>query len=115
MLPTLDQACFDTITTYMPEALVLDMPTDLHSTAPRASSFELEGDIRNKENPRGLTALTVDIPGANKAQRNDTPRPLPLWRTPEFLFYYLVAVVVIPLMVWVPVSLSSRASHAYRY
>lgn len=97
----------------MPEAVVLDMPTDLRSTAPRTSPFELEGDFRSKKSHRGFTALTVDIPDASKAQRNDTPRPPPLWRTPEFLFYYLVAAAVIPLMVWVPTNLSSRASQAY--
>lgn len=97
----------------MPEAVVLDMPTDLHSTTAHVSSFELEEDIKNRKNYRGLTALTVDIPDASKAQRNDTSRPPPLWRTPEFLFYYLVAAVAIPFMAWVPISLSSRASHVY--
>lgn len=93
----------------MPEAIVLDMQTDLRSTSARVSLFELEEDIRNKMIHRGLTALTVEIPDARKIQRLDTPRPPPLWRTPEFFFYYLVAAVVIPVMVWVPISLSSRA------
>lgn len=92
----------------MPEAVVLDMPTDLRSTSACVSPFELEEeDIRKKKIHRGLTAATVEIPDASKVQRVDTPRPPPLWRTPEFFFYYLVAVVVIPVMIWVPINLSS--------
>lgn len=96
----------------MPEAVILDMPTDLRSINAHVSPFELLEDIGNKKN-RGITALTVDIPNANKIRQSDTPRPPPLWRTPEFLFYYLVAAVVIPFMVWVPINLSSRASRAH--
>lgn len=88
----------------MPDAVVLDMPTfaDAHIAA-----LELE---ENKNN-RGfiVTALTVDIPDASKTRPTSAQRPPPLWRTPEFFFYYLVAAVVIPFMVWVPISLSSRA------
>ncbi|KAN0092559.1 MBOAT, membrane-bound O-acyltransferase family domain containing protein [Tylopilus felleus] len=101
----------------MPEAVILDMPTDLRSINAHVSPFELLEDIGNKKN-RGITALTVDIPNANKIRQSDTPRPPPLWRTPEFLFYYLVAAVVIPFMVWVPINLSSptHANYAlFRY
>jgi hypothetical protein len=97
----------------MPESVVLDMPTDLRSTNARVSPFELQEDIGNKRNHRGVTALTTDIPGASKIQWSETPRPPPLWRTPEFFFYYLVAAGVIPFMVWVPINISSRASQTY--
>lgn len=100
-------------TSHMPESVVLDMPTDLRSTNARVSPFELQEAIGNKKNHRGVTALTTDIPDASKIQRSDTPRPPPLWRTPEFFFYYLVAAVVIPFMVWVPINMSSRASQTY--
>lgn len=93
----------------MPEAVVLDMPTDLRSTIPLVPPFGLEEEVGKEKNHRGFTTLTVDIPDASKVQRTDAPRPRPLWRTPEFLFYYLVAAVIIPLMVWVPMNLSSRA------
>ncbi|KAI9460293.1 MBOAT, membrane-bound O-acyltransferase family-domain-containing protein [Boletus coccyginus] len=98
----------------MPEAVVLDMPTDLRSTNALVSPFELEEDIRNKKNSLGFTALTVDIPEASKVRRDDIPRPLPLWKTPEFFFYYLVAAAAIPYMVWVPINLSSpmHANHS---
>lgn len=96
----------------MPEAVVLDMPTDLRSTGAHISPFELAEDIGSK-NYRGITELTVDIPDARKAQQSDILRPSSLWRTPEFFFYYLVAAAVIPFMVWVPINLSSRASQAY--
>ncbi|KAG6372194.1 hypothetical protein JVT61DRAFT_7987 [Boletus reticuloceps] len=96
----------------MPDAVVLDMPTDLRSTNARVSPFELQENIGDKSNHRGITALTIDIADTRKTRQNDTPRPPPLWRTPEFFFYYLIAVVVIPFMVWVPINLSSRASQA---
>ncbi|KAG9310441.1 hypothetical protein JVU11DRAFT_9581 [Chiua virens] len=86
------------------------MPTDLRSTNARPSPFELEEQDRNKKTRRGITTLTVDVPGASKTQLNEAPRSRPLWRTPEFFFYYLVAAVVVPFMVWVPMNLSSRAS-----
>lgn len=98
---------------HMQEAVVLDMPTDLRPTNAPVSPFELEEDIRNKKNSLGFTALTVDIPEASKVRLGNIPRPLPLWKTPEFFFYYLVAAAVIPYMVWVPINLSSRASQAY--
>ncbi|KAF8556486.1 MBOAT-domain-containing protein [Imleria badia] len=96
----------------MPEAVVLDMPTDLRSTDSLVSPFELQEDIGNK-NHHGITAWTVDIPDARKIQQSDIPRPPPLWRTPEFFFYYLAAAVVIPFMVWVPINLSSPTHANY--
>lgn len=97
----------------MPGAVVLDMPTDLRSASARILPFEFQEDTDNK-NRQGITALTIDIPHSSKIERNDAPRPPPLWRTPEFLFYYLVAAVVVPFMAWVPINLSSRALQAYR-
>ncbi|KAF8442088.1 MBOAT, membrane-bound O-acyltransferase family-domain-containing protein [Boletus edulis BED1] len=94
----------------MPDAVLLDMPTDLRSTNARVSPFELQ---ENKSNHRGITALTIDIADTRKTRQNDTPRPPPLWRTPEFFFYYLIAAVVIPFMVWVPINLSSLTHANY--
>jgi hypothetical protein len=56
---------------------------------------------------RGIARLTVEVPASAPPAG---ARAMPArWRTPEFLFYYVCAVVVIPLMVWVPWRLSSRA------
>ncbi|KAG8212850.1 MBOAT, membrane-bound O-acyltransferase family-domain-containing protein [Butyriboletus roseoflavus] len=99
----------------MPDAVVLDMPTDLRSTNARVSPYGLEENVGMEKNHRGFTALTVDIPDTSKVQRTDAPRPPPLWRTPEFIFYYLVAAVAIPLMVWVPTNLSSPTHANYAF
>jgi hypothetical protein len=103
-------------TSSMSEAVVIDMPTDIHTTE-RLSTFELDQEhIIGEKSPRGITSLTVDIPNSNKTQRIDVgPRSPPRWRTPEFLFYYLVVAVVVPFMVWVPITLSSRMSELHEF
>ena len=97
----------------MKDQSLLPMPANLRS--PRASSglssFQLvEPDGLSPPEPHGITALTVNIPASKMSSSSgEAKRPPARWWTPEFIFYYLVACVVIPWMVWVPVSLSSRA------
>ncbi|KAH7884850.1 MBOAT, membrane-bound O-acyltransferase family-domain-containing protein [Phlebopus sp. FC_14] len=91
------------------------MPTDLHTPKSLPSSLQFEQHDTSDKFSKGITSLTVDIPDSNKYQQLDGVRPLPRWRTPEFLFYYVVAAVVIPYMAWVPISLSSPAHVNYPY
>lgn len=55
---------------------------------------------------RGILHMTVETPAASYAQKSVQTRPLALWRTPEFYFYYVVFATVVPLMIWKPISLS---------
>ena len=68
------------------------------------SPLEIEGLANRKEASR-IVKLTVDIPSSHQPQTRETT---PRWKTPEFFFYYVVFIVVIPVMVWIPVALSSR-------
>lgn len=78
------------------------MPTDLRTVVP----FELESAFRSQKS-KGITALTVDIPSSNRGPRSEETRPPSRWKTPEFAFYYVVFLTVVPIMIWVPVDLSS--------
>jgi hypothetical protein len=57
---------------------------------------------------KGILHLTVDVPAGSPGK--DTHVSLPRWFTPEFYLYYVMAVVIIPLMVWVPWKFSSCTS-----
>ncbi|KAJ3483605.1 hypothetical protein NLI96_g6202 [Meripilus lineatus] len=63
--------------------------------------------------PRGITRLTVDIPSSRSSKPLVTHPPR--WGTPEFLFYGLIFCVVVPIMVWVPVQLSSPSNPNYAF
>ena len=84
----------------MPDHIVLQMPSDDRPLPP----LEIEGLADRKETSR-IVKLTVDIPSSHQPRTADTT---PRWKTPEFFFYYVVFAVVIPVMVWIPVKLSSR-------
>ena len=86
----------------MPDHVVLQMPSDDRQLSP----LEIEGLVNRKEASR-IVKLTVDIPSSHQPRTTDTT---PRWKTPEFFFYYVVFIVVIPVMVWIPVTLSSRES-----
>lgn len=58
-----------------------------------------------------LTDLTVNIPSSNRQSLNRSSgdqQSLSRWWTVEFKIYYAIALVVIPIMIWIPISLSSR-------
>lgn len=87
---------------------VIPMPTDLRASTTNVSPFELEGEPVPRKR-KGIVRLTVDIPSSNRVPRSDNARSPPpsRWKTPEFAFYYAAALIVIPLMIWVPIDLSS--------
>ncbi|PFH46767.1 hypothetical protein AMATHDRAFT_82449 [Amanita thiersii Skay4041] len=60
-----------------------------------------------------LTKLTVDIPSSTRPLSSIKTSP-PRWSTLEFKFYYVVFVLVIPVMVWISVSLSMPSHPNYR-
>jgi hypothetical protein len=89
----------------------LAMPSDLRSSPSSLPLPSLQPiGLDDSVSPRlwGITRLTVDVPSANvPSSIQAAKRPPARWWTAEFILYYLVACVVIPWMVWVPVSLSS--------
>lgn len=81
----------------MSDHILLQMPSNDRQPSP----LELE----DRKLPSRIVKLTVDIPSSHQPQAtNTTPR----WKTPEFFFYYVAFIVVVPIMVWIPVALSSR-------
>ena len=83
---------------------VVQMPSDLRPTV----AFELDSPMQPTSRPKGITRLTVDISSSYSPERRREKHPEPRWRTPEFIAYYVVFVLVIPLMVWIPYRLSTR-------
>lgn len=83
----------------------IEMPTDLHSSSTMAP-LELEPDLDTPKR-KGITKLTVNIPSSNRRPRAEDTRPPSRWKSPEFAFYYAVCLTVVPIMIWVPVDLSS--------
>ena len=84
----------------MSDHVALQMPSDDR----RPSPLGIEGLVNEKQ-PSRIVKLTVDIPSSHQPQTTGTT---PRWKTPEFFFYYVVFIVVVPIMVWIPVTLSSR-------
>ncbi|KAF9450468.1 glycerol transporter [Macrolepiota fuliginosa MF-IS2] len=62
-----------------------------------------------------LTDLTVNIPSSNRqaltTSTSTSSKQLaqPRWNTLEFKVYYAVVLLVLPIMIWIPVSLSSKS------
>lgn len=52
-----------------------------------------------------VTDLTVSTPG-NTRRATDEPPP-PRWRTPEFYAYYVLFILVVPMLVYWPMKLST--------
>ena len=65
--------------------------------------------------PSGVALLTVEAEEAQGNYRsvNGGDMKPARWKTPEFIFYALVFVLVVPLMVWGPVRLSDRQYACY--
>lgn len=88
----------------MPEDVVIQMPSD--DTRP-ISTFQLD-DPKQSAHKSFIVDLTVDIPSSHRSSSSDALKPKPRWRTLEFALYYVVFLTVVPVMVWIPVKLSSR-------
>ncbi|KAI0788249.1 MBOAT-domain-containing protein [Fomes fomentarius] len=82
------------------------MPTDLRPSA----TFELDSPAQFK--PKGITRLTVDISSSHKRAESHPPAK---WRTTEFMCYYVVFALALPLMAWIPYTLSTPSHPNYPY
>jgi hypothetical protein len=65
-----------------------------------------ESDPDKSQRRGGIIRLTVDVPSSHAAGETRAPR----WRTFEFMIYYVVFLVAILWMVYVPMQVSSSAS-----
>lgn len=62
-----------------------------------------------------LVDLTVDIPSTSQAPSSLTERKnAARWKTLEFKFYWIALALALPLMIWVPMSLSTRMHMVFR-
>ncbi|KAL0945527.1 hypothetical protein HGRIS_001009 [Hohenbuehelia grisea] len=71
-------------------------------------------ELRAKR-PMNIVDLTVDIPFSSRATLSSDERPKPRWKTPEFRFYVAAACVVVPIMSWVPYTLSVSSHPNYPF
>jgi protein-cysteine N-palmitoyltransferase HHAT len=76
-----------------------------NQTLPRYTSSFAEPQPIERVRMR-LVDLTVPIPSTDTKIPLDEARPPELWKTLEFKFYLIVACVVVPIMAWIPISLS---------
>lgn len=105
------------------------------STASLRLSSRSSSSLQRLFGRRGITSLTVDVlasaapqqqqrqhagpEGAKRSSRGqdagtgEAEAQPSRWATWEFRFYYLVFVVMVPLMVWVPVRLSQTSNPNY--
>lgn len=84
--------------------VTLEMPTDLRP-AHATESFKLESPLSRR---RGITKLTVEVPLSSSSKRPEASQSRPArWKTPEFIFYGVAFCAVVPVMVWIPIQLSS--------
>ncbi|KAL5526721.1 GUP1 [Sanghuangporus sanghuang] len=96
--------------------LELQMPSNLRGESERdrvdatsTQPFLLSEPVHDAVSARrGILRMTVDVPSSS--QKTIQMHSLPRWRTLEFLVYYVVFIVALPLMVWKPISLS-RETH----
>ncbi|THH08114.1 hypothetical protein EW146_g9102 [Bondarzewia mesenterica] len=89
----------------MGEDLIIEMPSNLH---PSRASLELSDPYPPRRG--GITSLTVDVPSSYRPPYG--LKPPSRWRTPEFMLYYIIFILAVPWMIWVPISLSSSASQS---
>ncbi|KAF9007390.1 glycerol transporter [Cyathus striatus] len=62
-----------------------------------------------------ITDLTVEIPSGTRLPTSSSESTPARWNTFEFKVYYFVAAVIIPMMVWIPVTLSNSSHPNYEF
>ncbi|TFK18771.1 glycerol transporter [Coprinopsis marcescibilis] len=97
-----------------------DTDTELPTYSPKPAN--MTGATAATPNPQfsrkramRITDLTVDVPSGEKpltSSNKDVPVPS-RWSTLEFKFYYFVVGTVLPVMIWIPIALSSSSHPNY--
>ncbi|KAK7036422.1 glycerol transporter [Paramarasmius palmivorus] len=92
---------------------------ELPITSPTTSKHPRKPSIAEDIIPKHmrLVDFTVEIPSSARTTSlpNEGAKNPSRWRTPEFRFYYVVAAVVIPVMIWIPVTLSDPSHPNYPF
>lgn len=83
-----------------PGDFTLQMPPETRS---QLEVITGENDPDKSQRRGGIIRLTVDAPSAHAAGDTRPPR----WWTYEFFLYYFVFAVAFPLMVYIPIEVSS--------
>ncbi|KAF4597198.1 glycerol transporter [Pleurotus pulmonarius] len=74
---------------------------------PHALNYFEHRDHKNM----GIVGLTVDIPSSRRSDtRTDRKQSPSRWKTVEFRCYVAIACIVVPIMFWIPMTLS-RSTH----
>lgn len=91
----------------MDEELVLPSTSEPVSYHPFSSE-----EIPARRRGMAITDLTVEIPSTTRTTSNpgENSQKQSRWGTLEFTLYYIVLCVVVPLMIWIPVTLSNGES-----
>ncbi|KAI0667916.1 MBOAT-domain-containing protein [Trametes maxima] len=87
------------------------MPGDLRTL----SAYKLETPESRPPPPKGLARLTVEIPSSYSEKVKEDAHPPPRWKTPEFMLYYVVFILAVPVMLWIPFRLSWSSHPNYPF
>ncbi|KAJ3996688.1 MBOAT, membrane-bound O-acyltransferase family-domain-containing protein, partial [Lentinula boryana] len=62
-----------------------------------------------------ITDLTVKIPSSSRSTSipSESKRKPSRWKTAEFKFYYVILCLALPIMIWIPITLSSPSHPNY--
>ncbi|CEL55893.1 Glycerol uptake protein 1 OS=Saccharomyces cerevisiae (strain ATCC 204508 / S288c) GN=GUP1 PE=1 SV=1 [Rhizoctonia solani AG-1 IB] len=87
------------------------MPGDMQSIRPLSPLMVYEHP-ENEWKSLGVVSLTVQTPTSSSFTPRETQPPPPpsRWRTPEFLFYGVAFLIVVPYMVKVPYDISNESN-----
>lgn len=87
------------------------MPSDMQSNRPLSPLMVYENPEKERKS-LGVVALTVQTPTSSNFTPPDSqpPPPPPRWRTPEFICYGIVFLVVVPYMAKVPYDISNESN-----
>ncbi|CUA70892.1 Glycerol uptake protein 1 [Saccharomyces cerevisiae S288c] [Rhizoctonia solani] len=87
------------------------MPGDMQSVRPLSPLMVYEPP-QNEWKSLGVVSLTVQTPTSSNFTPPETqsPPPPPRWRTPEFLFYGVAFMIVVPYMAKVPYDISNESN-----
>lgn len=95
--------------------ITIPMPTDIRSERISPLSIETEQihsskflqHITSSWHRRGITNLSVTTPTQPKPPADTASKPR--WKSPEFILYAILFIIVVPEMVRLPMRLSDRA------